>query len=322
MNYFKPKIVVSKCLNFEHCRFDGSMIGSDEIVSLLPYVEFIPLCPEMEIGLPSPRASLRLVQEGDSHVLLQNKTGNNMTGAMLDYSGEKIETIREIQPEGFILKSRSPSCGIKEVKLYKSIEKGPAISRSAKGIFASEMMEAFPSSIFEDEGRLSNFAIREHFYTVIFTMAEFNNLKKKAAMKDLVAFHGKNKYLFMAYSQSQLKKMGSLVANHEKLDLDAVMVQYEEALLKLFAKKPSKGQNINVMMHIFGYFSKNLNNSEKAHLLDALEDYQNGTIPGSTVMAMLYSWVLRFGDKYLQIQSVFQPYPKALIKVTDSGKGL
>jgi uncharacterized protein YbgA (DUF1722 family) len=218
------------------------------------------------------------------------------------------------------LKSRSPSCGIKDVKAYASLGKAPCINKSSKGIFGEAMMEYFPETMLEDEGRLTNFSIREHFYTYIFTMADFKTLMEKPNMGELVEFQARNKYLFMAYSQNYAKILGRFVANHEKLKAEEVFPLYYENLIKLFGKKPSKGQYINVMMHIFGYFSNELNVEEKAYFLDALEDYRSSHIPQSIIMSMLYTWVLRFKDGYLQKQTVFHPFPKELILVTDSGK--
>lgn len=322
MDYERPKVVISKCIGFGHCRFDGSMINSDEVEKLKKYVDFFAICPEMAIGLPAPRESLRLILVNDENRLVSTKKGIDMTDQMIDYATKISLDIRAFQPDGFILKSRSPSCGIKEVKVYNSIGKAPCINRKAKGVFGHFMMEEFPEVIFEDEGRMSNFSIREHFYTAIFTKADFNKIKAEKSMKSLVDFHGKNKYLFMAYSQNQLKILGRIVANHEKKALEEVLSDYENNLNKLLAKNPSNGKYINVMLHIFGYFSNELSASEKAFFLDSLENYRSQHIPQSTVMAILWSWLLRFNDPYLLKQTVFSPFPKELVQMTDSGKGL
>ncbi|MBN2221055.1 MAG: DUF1722 domain-containing protein [Vallitaleaceae bacterium] len=322
MSFERPKLVVSKCLEFGHCRFDGSMIGCKEVSMLKEYVDFLPFCPEMGIGLPSPRESLRLVLKDGEHRLVMTKSGIDQTGAMQKFSEKSLKEIKAFGVDGFVLKGASPSCGTKEVRLYPSIGKVAMLSRKSKGIFGEIMMENYPNLLFEDEGRLSNFTIREHFYTAIFTKADFRRVKKLHAMKELVQFHGKNKYLFMAYSKSQLTVLGKIVANHEKLPLDDILNAYEENLDRLFKKNPTSGQFVNVMLHIFGYFSKELSAKEKAYFLDALESYRNKHIPQSTVMGVLWAWVLRFDDPYLLQQTVFEPFPKKLIQVTDSGKGL
>jgi uncharacterized protein YbgA (DUF1722 family)/uncharacterized protein YbbK (DUF523 family) len=325
MNYERPRVSISKCLGFEKCRFDGSMISSDEVEQLKEFVDFLPLCPEMGMGLPSPRESLRLIidkKNEDKHRLSTTKGGIDMTEEMLEYSKEASIQLMEFNPDGFLLKSRSPSCGIKEVRLYSSIEKGPSLNNKSKGLYAEFMMDRFPELIFEDEGRISNFNLREHFYIYIFTKADFRKTKELRTSKALIDFHSKNKYLFMAYSQTQLSVLGRIVANHEKKTIEDTIAEYESNMNKLLLKMPATGKYINVMMHIFGYFSKHLSDSEKAYFLDSLENYRSQHIPQSTVMGLLWSWVIRFDENYLKMQTVFNPFPKELIQVTDSGKGL
>lgn len=325
MKYERPKISISKCLGFGKCRFDGSVINSNEVEQLKEYVDFLPICPEMGMGLPAPRESLRLIRDKNNeemHRLVTTKGGLDMTEEMLEFSKQALTQLLEFQPDGFLLKSRSPSCGIKEVRLYSSIEKGPSLNNKSKGIYAEFMMENFPELVFEDEGRISNFNLREHFYTIIFTKADFRKTKEMGNMKALVDFHSKNKYLFMAYSQNQLSVLGRIVANHEKKTIEKTIEEYESNMNKLLLKMPATGKYINVMLHIFGYFSGQLSVDEKAYFLDSLENYRNQHIPQSTVMSLLWSWVLRFDETYLKYQTVFNPFPKELIQVTDSGKGL
>ncbi len=322
MDFARPKVVISKCLGFDHCRFDGSMINSPEVEGMKPYVDFMPLCPEMGMGMPSPRESLRLIMADDGNRLVLTKSGDDMTEPMMAFNREAKDQIKAFQPDGFFLKGGSPSCGIKEVRVYHSIGKVPCINRKAKGMFGGFMMESFPDYLFEDEGRMSNFNIREHFYTAIFTKANFDGIKEKKAMKDLVQFHGKNKFLMMAYSSNLLNILGRIVANHKKLSLEEVFETYEVNLNKLLLRTSSPEKSINVMLHIFGYFSKEISAKEKAYFLDTLENYRSQHIPQSTVMAILWAWVIRFDEPYLLQQTIFEPFPKELIHVTDSGKGL
>jgi uncharacterized protein YbgA (DUF1722 family)/uncharacterized protein YbbK (DUF523 family) len=322
LNFERPKVVVSKCIGFENCRFDGSMVNNHEVDQLKSYVDFMPLCPEMGMGLPSPRESLRLIKNENELRLVFTKSGIDMTEYMMRVAKENYNDIRAFQPDGFLLKSRSPSCGIKEVRVYNSIGKAACISNKSKGMFSRFMMESFPEVIFEDEGRISNFSIREKFYTMIFTKADFRKIKEENTMNGLIQFHGKNKYLFMAYSQNQLNMLGRVVANNKKLTLDEIFESYEKNLNKLLFKTPSRGQYINVMLHIFGYYSKALSEKEKAYFLDMLENYRSQHIPQSTVMAILWAWAIRFNEEYLIKQRIFEPFPKELIQVTDSGKGL
>lgn len=322
LSFERPKVVISKCIGFERCRFDGSMINSHEVDQFRPYIDFMPLCPEMGMGLTTPRESLRLIKAGDEQRLVFTKNGVDMTEAMMRFIKETYSNIKAFQPDGFLLKSRSPSCGIKEVKVYNSIGKVPCVSSKAKGMFSGFMMESFPEVVFEDEGRISNFSIREKFYTMIFTKADFRMIKEENTMEGLTRFHIKNKYLFMSYSQNQLNMLDRIVTNHKKMTLDEIFETYEKSLNKLLLKTPYRGQYMNVMLNIFSHYSKALSEKEKAYFIDTLENYHNQHIPQSTVMAILRAWAIRFNEEYLIQQTVFEPFPKELVQVTDSGKGL
>ena len=231
--------------------------------------------------------------------------------------------ISDFKPDGFILKSRSPSCGFKDVKVYTDIGKAPPLPMKTTGLFGGGMREFFPGIMIEDEGRLMNFTIREHFYTFIFTMADFREtVLSNGRMKDLIEFHSKNKYLFMVYSQAGLKNLGAIAANHGKKSFEQLAAEYQNQLEAMMSNKPAKSRYINVMLHILGYFKNQLSSDEKAHFLDMLEQYRNSRIPQSAIMAMLGSWGVRFKNEYLKGQTVFSPFPKELARVTDSGKGL
>jgi uncharacterized protein YbgA (DUF1722 family)/uncharacterized protein YbbK (DUF523 family) len=298
------------------------MINCHEVDQLKSYVDFMPICPEISMGLPTPRESLRLIQMEDEHRLVFSKSGVDMTNDMIRITKEIYNDISTFQPDGFLLKSRSPSCGIKEVRIYNSIGKVPCISSKAKGMFSGFMMGRFPEFAFEDEGRMNNFSIREKFYTTIFTKADFRKVKEENNMKGLIQFHEKNKYLFMVHSQNQLNILERIIANRKKQTMGEILESYEKNLNKLLLRKPSCGQYMNVMMYIFGHFSKVLSEKEKAYFLDSLEDYHSRHIPQSTVMAILWTWVIRFDEEYLIQQTIFESFPKELIQVTDSGKGL
>ena len=320
--FARPTIVVSKCLEFEHCRYDGSMISDVFVRKLKNYVNFIPLCPEMEIGLPSPRQALRIIEQDGNEKLIFSQTGESLTFPMESYTKEKMNDLKSSDVDGFILKSRSPSCGIKDVKVYKTFGRSSSLPRKTKGFFGKAVTQEFGQLVIEDEGRLLNYEIREHFCTRIYTHAAFRELKKAPTMGALVRFHSQYKYLFMAYHPNHLNALGKIVANHQQNTIPDVFIQYEVAMNKLLATVPNTMRMINVMLHLFGYFSKDLNVKEKAYFLDAIEQYRNHQIPQSTVMAILRAWVVRFEQEYLMEQKIFTPYPLELVEVRDSGKGV
>ncbi len=172
--FAKPIVVISKCLELEACRYNGQVIPDDFVKKLKPHVTFLPSCPEVEIGLGVPREPVRIISVKGQNKLIQPATGKDLTDIMLRFADKFLNSLEEV--DGFILKSRSPSCGIKDVKVYQGIEKGAATGKST-GFFAGKVLEMFPGLAIEDEGRLRNFKIREHFLTKLFALASFRNVK-------------------------------------------------------------------------------------------------------------------------------------------------
>ncbi len=314
----KPRVIVSKCLGFAPCRWNGLIISDPFIDKLKPHVEFITLCPEVEIGLGVPRNPIRVIQKKQALRLVQPATGVDVTDKMQRYCKTFLKQTNEV--DGFILKSRSPSCGIKEVKIYSSIEKSAAIKKG-RGFFGDAVLERFPNLPVEDEGRLRNFILREHFLKRLFTLARFRSTKNTQKMKHLVQFQADNKLLLMAYNQKEFRIMGRIVANHEKKPASHVFTEYETHLLSALAKTPRYTSYVNVLMHAMGHFSDKLNKQEKTFFLDLLEKYRSGRVPLKSDMDVLMSWGIRFGEKYLLDQTLFKPYPEELMDISDSGKG-
>lgn len=319
----KPRIFISKCLGQAHCRYDGAIIGSDIVDELAPFVEYITTCPEMEIGLPVPREALRIIRD-DQHRdrLVFSNTGTDQTEAMEQFSQTFLEQLGEQDIDGFILKHRSPSCGINDVKIYKSTGKSQSLPGKTTGLFGRAAERMFPHVPLENEGRLLNYSIREHFMIRVFMMRDFKKVKRSKKLSELIAFHSANKYLLMAFSQRYLGALGKVVANHEGHDFGTLAATYEDYLVKALEQPISPQRNINVLLHVFGYFKKHLNSDEKAFFLEHLELYNQKRVPFSVLLGILKSWVIRFDEPYLKGQTLFEPFPATLFAVTDSGKGL
>lgn len=251
----RPRVIVSRCLGFAHCRYNGQTIASDEVERLKPLVEFRPVCPELELGLGVPRNPLRIVLVRKEPRLMQSLSERDLTAEMDRFADSFLSSIGEV--DGFILKSRSPSCGIKDVKLYSSLGKeGPM--GIGTGLFGRAVLERFPHLAVEDEGRLTNFRIREHFLTKLFALARFGEIKASPQMGALVQFQAENKFLLMAYNQSELAALGRIVANAERRPLAQLMAEYEAHLWRALARMPRYSSTINVLLHSLGYFSERL----------------------------------------------------------------
>jgi uncharacterized protein YbgA (DUF1722 family)/uncharacterized protein YbbK (DUF523 family) len=316
--FTKPIVVVSKCLGFAHCRYNGLTIPDDFVDKLKFCVDFHTICPEVELGLGVPREPIRVVSVDDDLKLIQPATNIDLTERMLDFAHSFLNSLEKV--DGFILKSRSPSCGIKDVKVYPSAEKSMSISKGS-GFFGGAVQDKFPGASIEDEGRLRNFNIREHFLTKLFMLADFREVKTSQAMKELVKFHSQNKLLLMAYDQEKMRVLGRIVANTDKKPISELFQEYENILLEAFLKPAKYTANINVLMHGMGYFSKEITSNEKAFILDSLERYKAGRIPLSVPLNILRSLIVRFQQDYLMPQTFFEPYPEGLVEITDSGKG-
>ncbi|RBW69091.1 YbgA family protein [Bacillus taeanensis] len=316
--FVKPTVVVSKCLEFAACRYNGDVIHDEMVDNLSTFVDFIPVCPEVEIGLGTPRDVIRIVSKEGEHRLIQPSTEKDLTEKMTAFANTFLEEIGEI--DGFILKNRSPSCGTRDVKVYTGIEKAP-VKEKGSGLFGGKVIENYGDKAVEEEGRLKNFTIREHFLTKLFTLAEFRSIKTRHDMQELIDFHSRNKYLFMAYNQTQLKNMGRTVANHEKKSIEEVFKSYELYLYKLLKRVPRYTSNINVCQHVFGYFKNELSSKEKAFFLEMMGKYKEKKIPLSSLISLLKAWAIRFENNYLLSQTYFEPYPEALVEISDSGKG-
>ncbi len=314
----RPIVFFSRCLGFDACRYNGQAI-TDKVVELMkPFVDPVTACPEMAIGLGVPRHPIRLVETAEQLVLFQPQTGLDCTADMQAFTEEYLTSVANV--DGFVLKYRSPSCGPNQVKVYNSF-KPESGHRKGAGMFGGAVVERFPGHPIEDEGRLSNFDIRQHFLTHLFTRARFREVRHEGTIGALVRFHSIHKLLLMAYNQTAMRELGRIVANAKVMGRPAAFEAYEAGLSRALARAPRRTSAINVLQHAFGYVSKELTAKERDFFLDSLEQYRNRRVPLSVPTSLMRSWILRFDVGYLDDQLYFEPYPQELVEVLDSGKG-
>jgi len=316
MDKIKPNLFISRCIEQEACRWNAAVISSAEIKKLLPYINVINACPEADIGLGIPRDPIRILMQNEQKRLIQPSTNLDLTDKMLSFCDLTLSKLNDL--DGFILKSKSPSCGLKDVKLYESDHNKK--SELGSGIFGQAVKDCFPDLPMEDEGRLTNSKIREHFYSAVFTLARFRSIKNNLIMNDLVEFHASHKFLFLAYNQKQMRILGRITANLEKRPLNEVFQDYYNNLVLVFKKPPRNSNILNVWMHIMGFFSDKISSAEKVHLLDLMQQYTDDLIPPSVITQILYSLTVRFDHPYLHKQLFFNPFPKELLTLHDSAK--
>lgn len=320
MNHPKPIILISACLEHSPVRFDGTQISDQVIRDMKEFVQFKPVCPEMAIGMPAPRDTIRLIRpKGERLQLVSSKEGVDFTDDMLSFSKKYIDKTFNHSYDGFILKAKSPTCGTDKVKVYKGVGKSQPLESVQNGMFAEEVVTRYENYPIESERRLSNFNIREHFFIRVFTTARYKEIKDMS-IKHLVSFHSQHKYLFMTYNQTIMKNMGNVVANHEQKSVKEVYGSYFELLLQLFRHPATKQKRINVLTHIYGYFKDQLSNDEKAYYFETQNDYLQNHIPYSSPLRILKGFAIRFDQGYLLDQIIFDPYPIKLLTQLDSGK--
>jgi uncharacterized protein YbgA (DUF1722 family)/uncharacterized protein YbbK (DUF523 family) len=315
--FIKPIVVISKCLEFEAVRWDGQIIPDAFVHKLTPFVDFIPVCPEVEIGLRVPRKPVRVVLVDGKRRLIQSEIGIDITEKMVQFAESFLNSIKEV--DGFLLKNRSPSSGIKDVKIYPGMGKVASIGKGA-GFFGGTVVDKFTPLAIEDEGRLTNFNIRETFLTKIFAHARLREVLKSGTMRELIDFQARNKYLLMAYNQSELRILGRIVANPEKRKWRETATDYEKHFNLALAKMARRTSIINVLMHVLGYFSQSLSAKEKVYFLDILDKYRKESLPLSALQAVLRSWITKYEIEYLENQTFFNPYPESLVDLRNSGK--
>lgn len=318
MDSERPRVLFSACLGFEHCRYNGEIVHDEFCERLKQYVDPIAICPEVAIGLGIPRDPVRIIDHEGHFRLIQPATGKDLTESMHRFASEFLLKLTGV--DGFVLKSRSPSCGTRDVKSYN--EEGnlkPSLHR--RGLFAAAVIEKFPRHPVEDEGRLKNFLIRESFLTRLFALYRFRLLRAAPTMGKLVEFHTAHKFLLMAYDQRSLQALGRLVANADHRPHNELLDKYESLLSQTLARPPKYSNAINVLQHTLGYFSRQLTSAEKKLFLDLLESYRTGRLPLSAPVSIVRSWIVRFDEQYLAQQYFFRPYPEELQDISDSGKG-
>lgn len=307
----KPKIVVSECLYGTKCRYDGQGYNDKVIQSLKDYVDIQTVCPELAIGLSIPREPIRIEmnKENEEYRLIDYNSKNDYTNQMTEFSEEFINGLDDI--DGFILKSRSPTCGLKDAKVYYRGNKC-SIRSNENGFFSQKIIDKYDYLPIENEGRLKNYNIRDNFFTRIFFI---NNLKNN---KNIIEFHKNNLLLLKSYDEESTNEVSDIL-NENRME-DQVH-QYKEKVLNIVSNQIKKENKLSIIIKVFEKY-KNMLNEEEINMFNGLiESYENQRITFSTLEVVIKMYETRFKDKDILNQTFFYPYPENLINITDSGKG-
>ena len=308
----KPILGVSKCLEFENCRYDGKMVGNDFVRKLKGHADFVPVCPEMGIGLGSPRPPIRLVKIGGEKNLYQPSNGENLTQKMNDFSKEFLDNLKVL--DGFILKHSSPTCGVRNVKLYHKIGKEVGYDQT-NGIFTEMVLKKFPYIIVEDEARLRNPVLRDSFLTRVFTMTR---LRQSVISKDsLIQFCKDNEMLFMCYDQSGPKKLIEMIPLFFQDRFEEKFTAYVYDILN---KIPSADALKNTYVYLHSLLEEKLTLNERDYFDELIRAFAKGLVLPSQISTLLYSWALRFEINPIISQTIFKPYPNDLVPISQEGR--
>jgi len=304
----KIKIGISTCLLGEPVRYDGQhKLDSFLRDTLGEYVDYVRSCPEVEVGLSTPREAMHLAGDPESPRLVTVKTNEDLTDRMTVWSQKRVRELESENLCGYIFKSKSPSCGMERVKIYS--EKGMA-AKTGVGIFAAAYMAHFPLHPVEEEGRLHDPGLRENFIERIFTFQRWRDmLAEGRKLGSLVTFHAQHKYLLHAHSETHARQMGKIVAGATELPLTERFAQYETLLLKAMALKATRSKHVNVLQHMLGYFKKDLTADEKQEVLELLEQYAAGTLPLIVPVTLINHYVRKYAKSYLADQFYLHPHP-------------
>ncbi len=306
------RLGVSSCLLGNEVRFDGGHKRDRFVTDLLGrFVEWVPVCPEVEVGMGTPRPALRLVGEGDSVRMVEIKSGRDHTRAMERYSARRVRALRGLELCGYILKKDSPSCGMTRVKVYGE-KRMP--TRQGRGLYASALMEAYPNLPVEDEGRLNDPKLRENFIERVFAYQRLSCLfRGRWTRGQVVAFHTAHKLQLMAHSTVAYRELGRLVATLKQTPRAVFREQYESGFMEALSQLASRGRNANVLQHAAGHVKKKLDSASRGELADLIHDYRKGLVPLVVPLTLVGHHVRCQDVDYLKGQVFLEPHPKELM---------
>ena len=306
----RPRIGISSCLLGQKVRYDGTAKRDRWIVDQLgTFVDYRPVCPEVAIGLGTPRPPIRLVGTPEAtRVVGVEDPSVDVTEALEDFALNTAAQLADIS--GYVFMSKSPSCGMERVRLYTS--KGHA-EKTGVGAYARVLMQSLPNLPCEEEGRLHDPMLRENFVNRVFTYRRWQSLRSAGlTAKSVIDFHARHKYMVMAHSQAAHERMGRLLSHLKGVDLEAVADAYEAELMAALKRRAGRKRNANALQHIQGYLKDRIDGGDKQELSESIEAYRREEVPLVVPMKLLRHYFRRNPDHYIDRQWYLDPYPESL----------
>ncbi len=306
------RILISSCLLGEKVRYDGGHKRDPFLVETLnQFVEYVPVCPEVECGLPTPREAMRLVGDPDDPRLVTSNRGVDHTDRMRRWAKEKLDALDPVDLCGYICKKDSPSSGMERVKVYGA-DGIPA--RTGAGMFTRAFRERFPLIPVEEEGRLQDPVLREMFIERVFTLRRFRDLLRRGRSRGgLVEFHTDHKLLILSHGRTGYRQMGTLVARAKEIPPEELYARYQELLMEALRHRTTTAKCADVLMHMMGHFKRVLTADEKRELLEVIHAYRNRLVPLVVPVTLVRHYVRKYGVEYLRRQAFLNPHPAELM---------
>ena len=309
----KIRIGVSSCLIGEKVRWNGDHKQDRYVREILSrYFEYIPVCPEVEVGMGVPRETVALYGDPEKPSMISKKTQTDWTKPMEKYIKSRINTLSADDLCGYIFKSKSPSCGMGRVPLYS--EFGSHKVKHGPGMFANAFINSFPLVPTEEEGRLNDPRIRENFIVRVFSFKRFNLLlNEKFSLGQWVKFHTQHKFLLLAHSRKHYDDLGALVAHSKTIKPSELKKKYGKLFMEALTSKSTPKKNTDVLLHMMGFLKKLLTKIEKEDILSTIEDYRSEILPLIVPVTLIRHQVKKHNIEYLHDQVYLNPHPKELM---------
>lgn len=308
----KIRLGISTCLLGEKVRFDGGhKLNAFAVETLSQFFEWVPVCPEVEIGLGIPREALHLTGDPASPRMVTAKSGIDYTEKINRYAQKRVAQLKKLELDGYILKRGSPSCGMERVKVYA--ENGVP-RKTGVGLFARVLLQQLPELPVEEEGRLQDARLRESFIVRVFSHHRWRHMVPLGyRLSQLMAFHAAHKFLLMAHSEQHLRELGKLVARGKTMPAAELRQAYARLFFEGLRRRATPRKHTNVLQHIAGYFKKQLAPDDKQELQHAIDDYHRELLPLIVPVTLLRHYVRKFDIEYIRDQVYLNPHPKELM---------
>lgn len=309
------RIGISSCLLGEAVRYDGGHKRDPYLVDTLGgLIEWVPVCPEVEVGLGTPREPIRLVRDESQldGVRLVSRSGLRLTGRMRRFARIRLRALAKSDLSGYILKRDSPSCGMERVKVWVDGQ-SRASQRNGRGIFAAELLRQYPNLPVEEEGRLHDPVLRENFFERVFAYRRLRALfSSRWNVGALVRWHTAQKLALMAHSPLRYRELGRLVAEARAIPRAELGRRYEDEFMAAMRIRATRARHTNALMHAVGHFKRHLDTASRDELLEVLEDYRLGFVPRIVPLTLVRHHARRLTVEYLLDQTYLNPHPKEL----------